>query len=414
VDLQWCLELAYQSHPVILSARERVVQAQASLDSVWALYYPSLGISNQVVRQGQNSLGPTIVPSWQELNSFVAQLTINQTILDSGQRREQVAAAEENVKAAVFNLQSTWINQVQQIQQAFCDTLQQELLLGTFKDNLYRTKVSLDISEKLYKAGQKSMVDITQARTLVAQALVQVARGENLVRDLRLQLAQLVGVPAATLDGRPLDNILLDPVVTPPRELAVQELNQNPQLTSLAAGVRSNEALERLQWANQLPSLTGSVGYGAQGTDWPQYRFWQAGVTLNIPFYNPATEPNARQFKAIAAQLEQDKATALLRLLQLLDQAYSDVRGARERADAGAQETSLALKNFDLAQKRYEAGLSDITELINARSFVLSAQSDLVAALHDLKVAEGRMQQARAVYATGTIPEPAPAAVPSP
>ena len=411
VTLQECLALAYERHPVIASQHQIVLQAQAALDSIWALYYPSLGINSSVTRQSLTAFaGGAVLP----FNSYLTQLNLTQTILDSGQRREQVLSAEEGMKSAILTFQNTWINQVQQIQQAFCDTVQAELLLATTKDNLGRTKQNQTVAESFYVAGQKSKIDVTQAQTQVAQAEVRVIQAQNQIRDLRLNLAQLTGVPSSYLEGRPLENLLIQPVQEPPHEEALKRLEEHPQITSLEATARSNDALERLQWANQLPSLTGNAGYGVQGADNPQFRFWQAGLQLNIPFYNPATEPNARRFKALADQLRHDRDTARIQLVQLLDTAYADMQAARRRVEVAAKETRLALENFRLAQRRYEATLSDITELINARSFVVNAQTDYVTALHDRKVAEGRLDQAIAAATppAGDPGAPIPPAIP--
>ena len=56
--------------------------------------------------------------------------------------------------------------------------------------------------------------------------------------------------------------------------------------------------------------------------------------------------------------------------------------------EAARRQAQTAIVNFDLASKRYKAGLTDYTELLNALSFVSAAQSTYVTALADERRAE--------------------------
>jgi outer membrane protein TolC len=58
--------------------------------------------------------------------------------------------------------------------------------------------------------------------------------------------------------------------------------------------------------------------------------------------------------------------------------------------------------NFQLASKRYQAGLSEYTELLNALGFVSQAQASYVSALADQRSAEVDLIQATGAAAQGT------------
>ena len=116
-----------------------------------------------------------------------------------------------------------------------------------------------------------------------------------------------------------------------------------------------------------------------------------AQATVRAPIggtTKPTVQPTAELYEATAEQLKSDRDTALLSLRQQLDQAFSDVKGTEERIQFATREVEVAQKNFQIAYKRYATGLSDITE----RSFLYTAQNDYVNAIHDKKIAEGRLR----------------------
>ncbi len=409
LSLERCLELAYQSHPVLKSNRAKVAQARAQLGQAWALYEPQMGF--------------TIERDWQLINGqlqtvfdLVKETTLTlgttYTLLDSGVRHTQVEAARYGVSSALYNFQSAWLTQYQAIQQAYVTVLEAQLNLAIQNGNLERAQLNQRVSGQFYSAGQKGMADVTSALTQVSSAQAAIAEAKNDERNARLALAQAVGVDRSVVDKAQLEDILGQDPQVQERPAALTMVDKNPALLSLDAQARYYELQAHIQTLGNKPTVSTSVGVGGQGLDLPNVPFFEVQLFLTIPFFTPGLDSAEEQALATAEQLRHDRENVRLQLLQILDTAYSDLEGARERTAASQEAVRAALANFDLASKRYTAGLTDLSELINARSFVLDAQGDYVQALTDRKVAEGKLKAITAEVFQGELSLPPDALAP--
>lgn len=393
-------QLTYAHQPALGSAEAKVAQAQARLNQQYALYAPSLSFSYNKTLQRESFNLPGLPGNL--LDTSTIGLQLNQTLFDFGQRRALVDAYRESLRAALYSWQLAWVQQAQKVQQAYIEQSRAEYLLAIARDNHTRVGTYAEVSRRFYQGGIKSRVDVTQVEIQLAQAQLQVAQAVNQVRNNRAALAQAIGIDVKELEARDLRDEIFDNYPLPTPEQARDGVQRNPQVLALEAQVRFNEASSDAQWKQALPTFNGVAGYGGQGVEVPtEVRVWTIGLTLNFPFYQPTIRPTAELYDATAQQFRKDRDSAVLALLQQLESAVATVEAAQQRTTIAADEVSISLKNFQLAYKRYASGLSDLTELINARSFLFSAQNDYVNALHDKKVAEGQLRLTQ-----GYQPEP--------
>ncbi len=392
LDLQECYRMALEQHPVLMSQRAQVDQAAAQLEVSWAAYDPSVAIN---VNRTFLTVSPFEFPGQPQVTQNFTQgsLNITQTITDSGKRWAQVQSSEWFLKSSFYNYHKTRLQQFQLIQQAYVLTLSAEFRKEIQRENWHRNQNMLNFSLGLYRAGQKSLIDISQASTQSTQAEVAFRSAQNQAQNSRVSLAQTLGVDVSVLEKRPLKPIFEEPYLPPNRATALQMLENNPTLLNLETVAKGLEFQAEMQRKSLLPVISTGVGYGLQGLEGPTATFWQFGLSLSVPLYQPGVESQARQFEAQAAQFRFDRDNAKTQLVQQLDTAFSDLHWTERRVKAAQLEVAQALANLELADKRYKGGLADYTEQINARSFVLLAQGDLLAALSDRKIAEGRLQQ---------------------
>jgi cobalt-zinc-cadmium efflux system outer membrane protein len=393
LELVDCLRLAFQRHPTLQREIQAVVEAEADIRVVDASYIPTLYISADGTRQAD--------PDISQDNTY--QVGLTHTLFDAGQRGRRLKAAQASFRASVRDFQSTWINQTQAVTTAYINVLQAEYQEAIQADNLARTDLNYQVAAAFYKGGLKSMIDVSTARVQQAQAQVSLATAQNTVRVTRIALAQSMGVPLAEVEKRPLNiQPILSSTQLPDRQAALEYLSaNNPVLTSLTAQAESNFATAQAERRGNAPVVTANTFYGNTGVYFPQTPVWQFQLQVNFPFFSPSVGPSGDAADAAGQELLQERANQQLLLIQQLDTAISDIEGARERARYAVQGVREALYNADIAYRRYKVGLSDITELINARGNVESTRSSLVSALADLKTAEASFLQAM-----GQVPVP--------
>lgn len=388
-----CLRQAFTLHPDLQVAIQGAVQAEAEIRVVDASYVPQIGIIADRNRE--------VDPRLQQDTTI--QMQLSHTLWDFGQRAKQLKAAQATFRAAVRDFQNAWVTQVQAVTAAYVGVLQAELIEAVQADNLARTNLNYQVTEAFYQGGLKSMIDVSTARVQQAQAQVALVKAQNDVTVNRVILAQAMGVPIENIESRPLDERgILSSTPKPNRDVALSYLNAyHPALTSLTAQAASNFANAQAARRGNAPVLSAYALYGNTGRNFPNEPAWQLELSLEFPFFSPDIGARGDSSDAAGHQSLAQRNSQEILLIQQLDSALANMDGARERARYAVQGVRQALLNAELAQKRYKVGLSQITELINARSFVESTRSDLILALSDLKRSETLFLQAM-----GQVPIP--------
>jgi len=143
---------------------------------------------------------------------------------------------------------------------------------------------------------------------------------------------------------------------------------------------------------SQFPEreITGPLSFGNQ---FSQNDGQSYGLSLNIPIFNGLSAKNnikrrKLNLKRLENQLEQTK----LDLENTINQAYNNARGAYKFYDA-SEKTLIARKQaFDIAKQRFDAGVLNSFDFVQARQRYQIASSDIIRAKFDyifkLKVLE--------------------------
>jgi outer membrane protein TolC len=80
--------------------------------------------------------------------------------------------------------------------------------------------------------------------------------------------------------------------------------------------------------------------------------------------------------------------------------AYAELRAARQRIEVAQAAAAEAQESLRITQNRYEAGMSNVTDLLRNETAVLESRTRYLAAVHDqrmavvgLELAAGRLSQ---------------------
>ena len=88
-----------------------------------------------------------------------------------------------------------------------------------------------------------------------------------------------------------------------------------------------------------------------------------------------------------------------LQIKNEVEQGVLNLKEAEERVIATKSTVKQAKENLRLAEGRYKVGLATIIDLTDARVLFLEANTDLITAFYDYKIAEATIKKA-----VGTIP----------
>jgi outer membrane protein len=181
-------------------------------------------------------------------------------------------------------------------------------------------------------------------------------------------------------------------------------LTQRPDLQSLTFGQQSAQKFARAQWDQRLPSITAAGTVGTIPIRVDQYytnNWWDGiGVNMNIPIFNGflyGAEANEARYRAQAdAERTRDLRDRIVRDVRT---AWLQANTAYQRIGVTAELLKQANMALQLAQTRYQLGLSSIVELSQAELQQTSAAIDNTNAQY-----EYRLSLATLNYQIGATP----------
>jgi outer membrane protein TolC len=182
-----------------------------------------------------------------------------------------------------------------------------------------------------------------------------------------------------------------------------QALDRRSDIKAADAQVRAAERTLAAAHSERIPSLSINGNYGAIGTNPAQASAtFSAAATLSIPIWQG--DRTEGDIKIAQAGLTQRQAE----LEDLKGQVESDVRNAWLEMQAAASQVKLAQRNLevtketlDLTRQRFDAGITDNVEVVQAQEALTSAQLDQINGIFAHNLAKLSLARATASAADG-------------
>jgi outer membrane protein len=333
-----------------------------------------------------------------------AGANLSQLITDFGRTGNLVAFSKLQEKAQNATAQATVDDIAIATDQAFYSALQAQALYKVASQNVATRQTTESQVSELARNKLKSTLDLSFADVNLSQAKLLLLDAQNNVNASMAALDAVLGL------DQEVNYELVDDAPNaqePPADVNQQlqlGLQQRPDLQALELNRQAAVKFSHAQRDQMLPSITaaGTVGsvpiHPDQGyvTNW-----WGAvGVNMSIPVFNGFLYSAQAKEAAIRAQ------AAAERSRDLRDQIVRDIRTAWLAANTAYQRMSVAQQllqqanlSLQLAQTRYQMGLSSIVELSQAQFQQTDAAIGSTNAEYQYRLALATLN-----YQTGTTP----------
>jgi outer membrane protein TolC len=248
-------------------------------------------------------------------------------------------------------------------------------------------RAQLETAEALYsQASQKRGVGLlaqTDVNRSQVQALTQRERLLSLRNDLakqKINLARMVGLPAS--DGYVLSEEI--PFSPPPaiteEEALKQALVKRADLKAAEAQAQAARLLRSAARAERLPSASVGGDYGLIGTRPAQSNGTFTAVgTLRIPIWQGGrTEGDIEQADAALAQRKAEIEDLRGRIESDIRDAYLDLEAANSQVEVAVQNVRVTRETLALTRQRFDAGVTDNVEVVQAQESVAGAELDYI------------------------------------
>ncbi len=379
-------QLAIQNHPQIQAAAQLAVAASAEVKAVKSSYYPqAYGSATGVEAETDSRVAAGVLSNSIIYDRYANGVTVNQLVTDFGRTHELVKSSQLHAQAQQENVVTTRADVLLAADQAFYGVLKTKAVLRVAQETVKDRQLVSDQITALAKNQLKSQLDVSFANVDLAQAQLLLVQAQN---DLQASYAAL-STALGYADQRTFEPVEEPLPAAPPADLSQlisQALRDRPELIGQRLDVNSATSYataERDLWMPTL-SAVGTAGVIPFREEELGSRYAAAGFNLNIPLFNGHLYGALRDEAGAQARAQ----SQYLRDLQ--DRIVRDVRTAWLNANSGYQRLSLteqllheATQALDLAQARYELGLSSIIELSQAQLGLTQAEIEQASAKFD-------------------------------
>jgi len=374
---------AQRLNPGVRTAGLRIMEARAQLGIAGSGLYPQLQQVNanalRVHNRGSDGRSAAL---WSGSLAFDLAWEVDFW----GKFKRGIESADAAYFASIAQYDDMQVLVAAQAASLYASIRTTELRLRIANENAAIQQRSLEITEKLFRSGNDSELDVQQARSQFLGTLATIPDIESSLRQTRNALCVLLARPPDALPelqgasaSAKIPEARLEVIVDIPAEM----LRRRPDVRAAEMQLAAQSAQIGLSKAALYPSiaLAGSVGLSATSIGSP-------ASTLSLAL-GPALVWNVFDYGRLKNQvLVQDA-----RFQQLYEQ-YQDVvlRAARELDDAASgfaytraqvgilrDTVTAARRSLDIATVQYREGLVDFQRVLDSQRSLFSAQESLVA-----------------------------------
>jgi outer membrane protein, multidrug efflux system len=307
-----------------------------------------------------------------------------------GRVRRGVQAQGALVGAASEDLRDVQVTLTSELGRTYFELRGAQERLDVTRRNAENQRRTLQVTQQRLDAGRGTAFDTERAQAQLSFTLAAVPDLEARVASAQYQIGVLVGRPPASLAGELSEASAIPALpaavtVTSPDSL----VRRRPDVSAAERQVAAERAFVGVAKADYLPRITvdGQAGYtagaldnlGGNGT----FRY-AVGPIISWPALNLGrVKARVDESRARASEAEAQYSQTVLQALQEVETGLVRFRTARARVERIQDAASASARAADLARLRFEGGVADFLQVLDAERTQLDAEDQLAQAHTD-------------------------------
>jgi len=385
-ELNWLMAEAMESSPDIRTAKARVEAGRAAHLGTIAGLFP---VADVVGEYQQENAGKA-VPLRQNDKVYRAGLNLSWDIDLFGQKSREIEAASATEYQLKAELEHVMVAVVSEVGSAYIGLRTAQYLLKKTHDDLAIQIQLAKLTHDKYKSGLSNAIDVNQADYQVATTRAAIPKLETEIESYQNTLAILIGQPAGSLKkrlGQKDKNLITAPFQFSMKKLSAlpaEVVRYRPDVVGMEAALKAQNARVGSAVAELFPTISLSALFGFEsvglqhlGKGKTHLQTYQTSVSAPL-FHFGALWQNVKveeaNMKEAMAMYEKTLLTATKEIRDILvglknmEQRHQELQDAWHKMDTAAK----------LSRQRYESGLIDYFQVLNAEERRIAAQAALI------------------------------------
>ncbi len=374
----------------VLTSRELITQSEESVRAARSVVLPDITLRASQFRRDTGRAGAA--------DDFEAGLFGTMPLFDL-RAFDSLKAVKKSVEVSRFRYEQAVQQVLAGVAEVYFDHRRDLAYEAVIEANIERARALLEQSRNRVRAGVATQIDVTRAeaelltaeQSRLQQQTVTVASALRLKQLLNLDLDLQLGLDPFEvrrevdpgLRGMPLDHVL----------------ERRADYQAAISDVDRLKLVRRAYARERAPTVDAVAQGGVSSErvlDGEEDEFWSVGVQMSVPvFEGNRISANVRRTESELRQAEyerQDLARAIATELRI---ALQDVESQLAQIEVAEKNLALAAEELRLARVRYEQGVADNRELIEAENRYASSSFNLVRSHYSYNVARVEFARAR-------------------
>ena len=430
ISLEKALEIALSESPTVKVADKEIERTGYARKGTYASLFPSIDgsasyqrtIKKQVMYMdfdmgdimGGGDAGSSQLPGGGDkpspssgggievgrLNTWSAGITAAMPLVNA-QLWKSLKISDQDVELAVEKARSSRLETVNQVKQAYFACLLARDAFEVYKSAYENALANLEQIQRKYNAQKASELDLTRAKTTLANAIPSVYDAESSKFISLWQLKAVMGLNLEEnidIEGKLED--YADHMLYDITEGESYSLENNSSLRQL--GIQAEQLADaiKLQKYANLPSLalTFSYNINAMTNDfnfseyrWSPYSF--AGLSLSIPIFAGGKRAAAiKQATVQADELAIQRESTERQLKIAIRQYLNSMENSMKSYSAAQSAVETARKAYSIASRSYDVGRSTLTDLNDAQYALTQAELTVSSAIFNFLSAKADLE----------------------
>ena len=366
-------------------AGDRINQAQAIRGVVGGTDRPQLGVQGSAVRENYslNSLFGPFLPN-PILNDFIGAFAARWEIDLFGKTARSVEAADEGIEAARENRSAVMVAMSAGVAKEYILLRQLQKQLDVTRNNIQIQQNTIDVIQQRFDAGLMNELVLQQAKAQLEATKSVLPKLDTSLHQVIHRIGVLTGREPKALESQltkageiPATQSLI------PIGLPSDLLSRRPDVRRAERNLAAATANIGIATADLFPrfSLTGALGL--ESTKYNSFfdsdsKYWTLASGFSWPVLNAGIIrsniklQNARQQEAMDVYTK-----SVLGALEDVENALVAYGNEQKRMSFLEAETAASQRSVDLARERYQQGLVDFLNVLEAQRQLYKAEDAL-------------------------------------
>lgn len=369
------VRIAVQENKDIQLAQARVKEYRALVGAERGTLFPQLSANGVAGKQQVvfGSFGTASFDVWR------VTADLNWELDFWGRLRRGVSAAQADYQSTAADSRATLLTLVSDVATAYIELRELDAELAVSERTLSSRQETLRLAQRRFEQGVISELDVRGFEAAVAQPAARVAQFERQRSQKEHLLSVLLGRGPQQI---PRGNELAEAVraVEVPDSVSSVLIVRRPDVQSAERQLAAATARVGVAIGNRLPQFIVTGQYGRQSEDTDVLfrdlsEIYTAQLGVSIPLFTGGTLLNRE--RAARARVDQARAsydqTVLLALREVGD-ALIGVRSSKSELAAQRTQVQALRRALQLAERRYENGLSSYLEVLDTQRSLFDAE----------------------------------------